>query len=184
MHPEANSVADSEAAHVAIASCVRAFFDRSLRDRSNTGELSCNTGGTIALNRQPGANLPSIANLLSLGVRSGYDALASRVSALIVSHPGLVVVDEPAWNAAGYRLLAGAKVAEAVLAFRTNVLAHPKSANAYDSLADGYRAANDRTSAVKTYQQLLAVAPNDDTLSPSAREQLMQHAQAYIDSNH
>lgn len=48
----------------------------------------------------------------------------------------------------------------AVKVFELNVALHPSSSNAYDSLGDGYAAAGDTASAVRTYTQALTLGPN------------------------
>jgi tetratricopeptide (TPR) repeat protein len=49
-----------------------------------------------------------------------------------------VAVPENALNDLGYTALEQGKVKEAITIFQSNVDANPNSANAYDSLADGY----------------------------------------------
>jgi uncharacterized protein len=65
------------------------------------------------------------------GVQAHYDDLSK-----MLGRP--VAVPENALNDLGYTALEQGKVKEAIAIFQSNVDANPNSANAYDSLADGY----------------------------------------------
>lgn len=60
----------------------------------------------------------------------------------------------------GYDLLKSRSNAAAVKVFELNVALYPSSLNAYDSLGDGYAAAGDTASAVRTYTRALTLDPN------------------------
>lgn len=65
------------------------------------------------------------------GVQAHYEGLSKML--------GLpVAVPESALNDLGYTALEQGKVKEAIALFQSNVNANPNSADAYDSLADGY----------------------------------------------
>jgi len=64
-------------------------------------------------------------------------------------------------NGLGYALLRGGKPVEAVAAFLLLVEAFPESANAYDSLGEGYAAAGDTTRAIASYERSLALNPRN-----------------------
>ncbi|HET9406183.1 MAG TPA: hypothetical protein VFO39_03000 [Candidatus Sulfotelmatobacter sp.] len=64
-------------------------------------------------------------------------------------------------NSAGYKLLAEKRVQDAIVIFEVNVRMHPNSWNAYDSLADGYAAANDRENALRAYKRSLDLNPEN-----------------------
>lgn len=58
-------------------------------------------------------------------------------------------------NAWGYQLLQQEKKQEALEVFKLNVKLYPKSANAYDSLAEGYEGIGDKKQAIANYQHSL-----------------------------
>lgn len=64
-------------------------------------------------------------------------------------------------NAVGYRLLRAKQFADAIRIFQLNVEAFPDSANAYDSLAEGYLDAGDKAQAVANYQKSLQLNPKN-----------------------
>lgn len=70
------------------------------------------------------------------------------------------VETEAAVNRLGYNLLQSKRAADAVEVFKLNVIANPRSANAYDSLGDGYAALGNRDEAIKNYEKALSIDPN------------------------
>jgi len=52
------------------------------------------------------------------------------------------------------------------------VEAHPLTADAYDSLADGLLAAGDQAGARRAYEQLLSVLPRDTSLDGTGKSEL------------
>ncbi len=56
-------------------------------------------------------------------------------------------------NAAGYSLLAGGRIADALAVFEANVALHPADANAYDSLAEAQLAAGLKDASVANYRK-------------------------------
>jgi len=71
-------------------------------------------------------------------------------------------------NAWGYALLGIAENSAAVEIFRLVTDLYPNSANAYDSLAEGYARSGDKDSAIQHYRRALALDPT----SENARQQL------------
>lgn len=65
-------------------------------------------------------------------------------------------------NLGGYALMSAGRVEEAIRLFRRNVEAYPQSANAYDSLAEGYETAGDKAQAIANYRLSLERDPNND----------------------
>lgn len=65
-------------------------------------------------------------------------------------------------NSAGYKLLAETRVQDAIIIFEVNARAHPDSWNAYDSLGDGYMAANDREHALRAYRRSIELNPENE----------------------
>jgi CubicO group peptidase (beta-lactamase class C family) len=71
-------------------------------------------------------------------------------------------------NAKGYDLMREKKLKEAVEIFKLNVFAFPKSANAYDSLGEGYLESGDKKGAIENYRKSLEL----DATNENAREVL------------
>jgi tetratricopeptide (TPR) repeat protein len=84
--------------------------------------------------------------------RTLYDRLKTE-------RPNAALVSEESVNALGYRLLQANRKAEARDVLHLNVEAHPKSANAFDSLAEVYLKSGDKEAAVRYYKKALEVDP-------------------------
>lgn len=67
-------------------------------------------------------------------------------------------IPERALNAVGYAALSQGKTADALAIFRRNTAANPNSANAWDSLADGYMKASQWSAAIEASDQVVALA--------------------------
>lgn len=61
----------------------------------------------------------------------------------------------------GYQLLRADKVKESIEIFKLATIVDPKSANAFDSLAEAYQQANDKPLAIKNYQRSLELDPTN-----------------------
>jgi uncharacterized protein len=68
---------------------------------------------------------------------------------------------ESYYNGVGYDLLRRGSIASAIELFKANVLFYPESANAYDSLAEGYMTAGDKERAIENYEKSLVLNPKN-----------------------
>jgi dienelactone hydrolase len=90
--------------------------------------------------------------------------------------PDARVITEQSINKLGYELMGSGKVDEAVRVLLLNVERFPRSANAYDSLADAYRKKGNQPCVAYAYRKLLEVVAQDSALDESARESLRRNA--------
>jgi len=79
-------------------------------------------------------------------------------------------------NRLGYQLLHHGKGKEAIAIFKLNVEVYPTSANAYDSLADGYLAGDEPKLAMECYEKVLELLPNNRHYAEEFRRQLESKA--------
>jgi Predicted membrane protein (DUF2306) len=104
----------------------------------------------------------SIAQTLSATiVSSGIEAAAKQYGELKAAAPATYNFDENELNNLGYQLIRANKFKEAIRIFQINVEAFPKSANTYDSLAEGYMDDGDKGLAVANYQKSLELNPKN-----------------------
>ena len=73
--------------------------------------------------------------------------------------PGWVLFDENNINMIGYHAMAKGNYDYAIKVFQLNVKAFPKSANAFDSLAEGYMKGGYKKEAIVNYQKSLEMNP-------------------------
>jgi len=79
-------------------------------------------------------------------------------------------------NNIGYNLLRAKKFPEAIAVFLWNVEAYPLSANACDSLAEAYMESGDTENAIKFYEKVLEMIPDDPRPDRDALEDLAKGA--------
>ena len=104
---------------------------------------------------------PPIEEQLLGALESGGPEEAKATFRRYVSDPTHEFVNvEGTMNTLGYELLGQGKVDEAVAVFELNAEAYPESANVFDSLGDGYRAAGDTEAAIASYRKALEVDPD------------------------
>jgi hypothetical protein len=92
-------------------------------------------------------------------IYAGWDTNETTVAAIETHYQRLtkrlgypIPVPEGTWNRVGYELLAAKNPAGAVAVFEKMTRDYPKSANAWDSLAEGYEAAGRKADAEKARQ--------------------------------
>jgi uncharacterized membrane protein len=104
----------------------------------------------------------SIAETLSATIHtSGIDPAIAQYRNLKASRDTAYNFDEEQLNGLGYRLLRASKFTEAIRIFRLNADVYPQSGNVYDSLAEAYLRAGDKSQAVANYQKSLELNPNN-----------------------
>jgi tetratricopeptide (TPR) repeat protein len=110
--------------------------------------------------------------LAEVHAAEGIDATIAAYRELREQFHGRGAFDfgEGTLNTLGYALLGEEKPADAVAIFRLNVEQYPESANAWDSLGEGYLAAGDRELAIESYEKSLELDPEN----ANAREKLVE----------
>ena len=104
----------------------------------------------------------SIAQTLTTTIASGgIDAAVKQYHELKAGAPGTYNFDESELNNLGYRFIRQKKLKEAIEIFQLNVEAYPKSANTYDSLAEGYMDDGENALAIANYQKSLQLNPKN-----------------------
>jgi TolA-binding protein len=70
---------------------------------------------------------------------------------------------EQSINRAGYELMEGGKVQDAIELFKMNVRLFPQSWNTYDSLGEAYAKTGDTTLAIQNYEKSVQLNPKNET---------------------
>ncbi|MBJ6764849.1 hypothetical protein JGU66_29130 [Myxococcaceae bacterium JPH2] len=116
---------------------------------------------------------PPPATVLEQAEANGFDATVATIEQLERELPEEPIVEESVFVAMGYALLGQAKPDRAVLAFRLAEHFHPTSANASDSLGDGYLAAGQKDAARQAFARAVERAPKDPALNTESRATLL-----------
>ena len=156
-----------------VCRIVKDFLDEKLKDETSANtilmaDIKDASNGTFQ--RLPAADLPpSPDELLSLIRTKGFDEANTQIQQITQVLPVKWVVDEAVFNNLGYQLLNEKKSGDAISVFRINLSFHPTSANASDSLADGYLAAGDVPHAIEYYQQAIELLPKDPAFDAAGK---------------
>jgi hypothetical protein len=103
-----------------------------------------------------------IAQTLTTTIASdGIDAAVKQYHELKAAAPTTYNFDESELNSLGYKFIRKNKFKEAIRIFQLNVEAYPKSANTYDSLAEGYMDDGENALAIANYQKSLQLNPKN-----------------------
>jgi hypothetical protein len=106
-------------------------------------------------------------------LRAGLAAARGRNETFAVPPEGIV-------NLVGYERLQDKDAAGAIELFLLNVEAHPESANAHDSLSDGYLAAGDRKRAREHAEKAIAALAGDPNQSAEFQKAIRAAAEAKL----
>jgi predicted membrane protein DUF2306 len=103
-----------------------------------------------------------IAQTLTTTIASdGIDAAVKQYHELKVAAPTSYNFDENELNSLGYKFIRKNEFKEAIRIFQLNVESYPKSANTYDSLAEGYMDDGENALAIANYQKSLQLNPKN-----------------------
>jgi dienelactone hydrolase len=177
---QGRTAGEARQSHAAVSKAVLAFFQSALRGDSAALATALRSSPLLHMRFSPRLDVPSERDFANMVIRHGYESARRELQASLTRSPGVDLIDQPTLNRLGYGLLEQGNATAAVGVFRLNIDAHPKSADAYDSLVDGLLGARDTTAAVAACQQLLAVLDADSTLSADTREEYRRNTQARL----
>jgi len=107
----------------------------------------------------PHPKRPVAEALLPIITEKGIESALQSYRALKQSND--YYVSESQLNGLGYRLLSMKKVREAIEIFKLNVEAYAQSANVYDSLGEAYMTNGDKELAIRNYQRVVELNPQN-----------------------
>ena len=115
----------------------------------------------LLLEKRASRGLPPTMETFAAGLgQRGFSHAADVYADMQKQYPEFKLGEQPLvdW---GYQLLRADKVKESIEIFKLATIADPKSANAFDSLAEAYQQANDKPQAIKNYQRSLQLNPKN-----------------------
>ncbi len=114
----------------------------------------------------PRRSAPTEEDLAGVLMLSGYKAAESLLRNAIVRYPGEELLRFKVMNRIGYEFIYTDRPEQAVSIFKLNVLAHPSSSDAYESLGEGLESTKDKTGAISAFKTALILNPqNTDALT-------------------
>ena len=163
----------AKSGHEQVCRIILAFLDAKLRNDSNAltalnAALQRADGGTL---RQEEATPPPPSPLESAALVSQQGlAAVQELFVKICGERGVGTrIDGNRFNTWGYNLLGQNRPKDALALFELAAWAHPTSANAQDSLADGFLAVGNKASAKKAIQRAIELAPGNPLLDASSK---------------
>ncbi len=109
-------------------------------------------------------------NFNALQVKSGIlTKMGKAAEAEKMMKDAMAAATEPEINGYGYQLLAQGQNDKAIEIFATNTQRFPKSANAWDSLGEGYATKGDKENAIKSFKKSLSLNPPAATKANSEK---------------
>ncbi|MCP3100542.1 hypothetical protein LZ198_16860 [Myxococcus sp. K15C18031901] len=180
-NPEGTTPRSSGEGFTWTCALIEAFLDLQLNaDASGLTRMKAvvegNPRATFAYEPARAARPPPSVVLEQVEAR-GLDAVIASVEQLRRELPDEPVVEEAVFVALGYSLLGQGKADRAILAFQLAMYFHPTSANAADSLGDGYSAAGRKDDARKAFERAIQLVPTDPALgSAEAKSGLLEES--------
>lgn len=159
---------------------VLAFLDEHLKKApGQLAAMVAGIDGAVLTRSSASAVPPSAFELVRLAAQKGLPATRTLVTEICGNNVAACIAEGPL-NSLGYELLAQDRPGDAVAAFRIAAWAHPASANAQDSLADGCLAIHDRDCGRQALERVIALAPGDPALDAASRAQFIGSATARL----
>lgn len=135
--------------------------------------------GTLKASYEP--PVPSPVKFFEIVNERGWPAAAKVYEQAKAKDPDAALFRESSLTRLGYQLQQAGKKPEAVAVLEMTVASFPKSANAYDSLADAYVAAGDYEKALTASKKALQLLPGDSTVGEERREVIRKNTEARLE---
>lgn len=170
--------------HEQVCRIILAFLGAKLRNDSNAlnalAEAVQRADGCVL--RHEEATPPPPSPLESAALVSQEDlATVKALFVKICGEQGVgACIDGVRFNTWGYNLLGQNRPEDALAVFELAAWAHPTSANAQDSLADGYLAVGDKENARKTMKRAIELAPGDPLLDAGSKAAFLSEENARL----
>ena len=152
---------------------VLAFLDAKLKSKSEAmAEIDHEAQQVNAIELRREVAVPPPPSPLEAAALVEKQGLGAAKNAFVISCGEDAIascMDINRFNAWGYNLLGQRRPKDALAVFQLNAWAHPGSANAQDSLADGYLAVGDNENAKRAVERAIVLTPTDVLLEPNAR---------------
>lgn len=112
---------------------------------------------------------PSPPEAIALANNESLEGVKRILTRICSEQPVSVCVDANSFNTFGYDLLGQKRGKDALVVFEIAAWAHPISANAQDSLADGYLATGDKEKARIAIRRAIELAPTDPSIDAQSK---------------
>jgi len=174
----------AKAGHQQACRIVLAFLDAKLKEDANAlTTLSAavrQADGGVLTHREGAATPPSPLESAALVRRQDLAAVKTLFVKMCGEKEVASCIDANRFNTWGYNLLGQNRPKDALAVFELAAWSHPTSANAQDSLADGYLAVGDKEHARQAVIRAIELAPGDPSLDAGARSSFLSEEHARL----
>jgi hypothetical protein len=172
------------AGYQTVCRIVLSTLDADLKSDSTTmaeteGEMRKRRGITV-LHESAVPPPPSPLEAAALATIKGLDAVKAAFTASCGQDVLASCLNVDRFNTWGYNLLGQQRARDALAVFQLNAWAHPQSANAQDSLADGLVAVGDRESARSAIERAIVLTPDDPSFDSAAKSAFLSEENAKL----
>ena len=155
-----------------VCRIVLAFLNAKVSGGSQATDLAetvRRADGSVLRHEEAALLPPSPLESAALVGEEGLSAVKALFSKICGERGVGDCVDGDRFNTWGYNLFGQHRPKDALAVFEIAAWAHPTSANAQDSLADGYLAAGDKESAKRALQRAIDLAPEDPLIESGSK---------------
>lgn len=162
--------------HEQMCRIILAFFEDKVKGhRKADAELAAvvhRANGTIK-HEAAALSPPSPLEMAALVSREDLEAAKMLLSKICGEQNVATCVDGDRFNTFGYNLLGQHRAKDALALFQLAAWAHSGSANAQDSLADGYLSVGDKESAKASLKRSIELVPADPSIDSASKASFM-----------
>jgi pimeloyl-ACP methyl ester carboxylesterase len=137
--------------------------------------------GSALTHLNAGFAVPSPQEAITLANDQGLAAVKTLLSSICGEQSADVCIDASQFNAQGYELLGQRRGKDALIVFEIVAWSHPMSANAQESLADGYAAVGDKESAQQAFRRAIELAAKDPAIDPASKASFIREETRRMD---
>jgi dienelactone hydrolase len=163
----------AKAGYQQVCRLILAFLDAKVRNNSHAmddlAEAVQRAESAVMKHEEATPPPPSPLESATLVSEQGLAAAKALFSEICGLQRVGACIDGDRFNSYGYNLLGQHRPTDALAVFELAAWAHPTSANAQDSLADGYFAVGDEESAKKALQRAIDLAPADPLIDSGSK---------------
>jgi len=135
----------------------------------------------IEIETLPGQDLPPTPDQFMGIIEShGVQAAVAIFEKFHKLDPERVFFQEGQLNVRGYQALNQGRIDDAIALFKLNTIVYPHSSNTWDSLSDGYLAADDRKNAIKCMKKVLETIPGDTITNDQVKQQIKEKCERLL----
>jgi dienelactone hydrolase len=163
--------------HQVVCRYVLSFLNAHLKAEATAARFLSNPPDSAEIPRgmvehefREGLKAPTEEEFCILLEQEGFERTLARFRQLKEKYPQQTLVREKVLNRIGYELIWDGRPERSMDVFRLNAEAHPQSADAHDSLAEGYLVNGKKDQAIRSYRRSVELNPGNKNALEKLKE--------------